>query len=115
MDNIQLLNKEKLSFFTAGASMLASFVAALACAGPLVGIALGITGLGWLSQFSALTLPASVLSVFLVFASFYVYTTRKISCVSRSKRLFYVWFMIAAAITAISVNVFEYIVLPSLA
>ena len=54
---------EKVSVITCMASLFASMVAAMACIGPLLGIVLGVSGLGWLSSFSYLTLPASMASV----------------------------------------------------
>ena len=115
METTHKLSSEKLSVYTASASLAASIVAATACVGPLLAIALGVTGLGWLSQFSTLTIPASVLSVVLVLAAIVVYKNRKSSCASRRKHFFYRWFLVLSAATVVSVNVFEYIILPNLA
>jgi len=67
---IAILEKgEKVSVITGMASLLASLVAGMACIGPLLGIMLGVSGLGWLSSYSYLTLPASMASLTLLAAS----------------------------------------------
>ena len=80
----------------------------------MLGIALGVSGLGWLSQFSYLTLPASVISVVLLATAIYVYARRRTSCMSRRKHYVNRAFLAFTTVTVIGINVFEYAVLPNL-
>lgn len=109
------IQSEKTSVVTAAVSLAASIIAGAACIGPLLGIALGVTGLGWLAQYSYLTLPASILSVVLFIAAIYTYKRRKTSCINRRKHVMNRYFLVFTAVVVTGINVFEYVVLPSLA
>ena len=105
---------EKTSLYTAVASLAASVIAGAACIGPLIGIMLGVGSLGWLSSYAYLTLPASIVSILLLAAAFYIYQKRKSSCADRRKHRIYRGFLIVIAITVIGINSFEFIILPNL-
>ena len=107
-------NNEKNGVYTGLASLCASLVAGLACIGPLLGIALGVSGLGWLSQFSYLTLPASVVSLALLTVAIVMYVKRKSSCANRRRHYLNLFFLAITTLVVIGINVFEFIILPRL-
>jgi hypothetical protein len=79
----------------------------------MLGIAFGIGGLGWLVRYAHLQLPASVLTVVLLAAGFYLlYVRRDCGCTTarRSARTL-LW---VATAVAVAINVFEYLILPTL-
>ncbi|MDX1458812.1 MAG: hypothetical protein R3276_14570 [Marinobacter sp.] len=91
-----------------------TLVTGLACLVPMVGIVLGVSGLGWLSQYTYLRLPATVLTVVCLFAGFTVLYRQRDRCPgSSSLRLAKTVFWTAVAL-AVVVNTTEYIVLPLL-
>ena len=114
MTNTYDLNKEKAGIITTTASLFASIVAGLACIGPMLGIAFGITGLGWLTQYSYLTLPASIVSISLLLAATYLLTKVRINCVSKRRSRFNSVFLVVTAFVVVGINVFEYLVIPNL-
>ena len=113
--NTYLTNNETTGVVTGVVSLAASLIAGLACIGPLVGIALGISGLGWLSSYSYLTLPASITSIILLLAAITIFSNRKSSCANRKKHLISRNFLIVTALVVVGINVFEYIIFPSIA
>ena len=115
MTYFQTVNDEQKSVFTAAGAIAAAFVAATACVGPLLGIALGVAGLGWLSQFSYLTVPASVLSIVLVATALYLFKARRSSCVSRKRHRQNQAFLGLAVVIVALINIVEYLVIPGLA
>lgn len=101
-------------FITGLSSLLASLLAGLACIGPLAGIALGVSGLGWLSQYTYLTVPASILSIALLFVAVLMYVRRKQSCINRTRHRINKAFLFITAVIVIGINVFEFVILPKL-
>lgn len=115
MTNTYLIAKdEKAGMLTSLASLFTSLIAGLACIGPMLGIVLGVSGLGWLSSYSYLTLPASVASIVLLVVALYMFNKRKASCASRRKHMFNFIFMGITTAVVIGINVFEYLIFPNL-
>jgi len=100
-----------------GAAALAGIAAAIAtgaaCIGPMVGIVFGIGGLGWLAQYAHLRLPASLLTLALLALGFYLLYRRRDCACSAARRRARALLWIAAAV-ALAINVFEYLILPTL-
>ena len=113
MTSKYMMNRDKMSVYTSFASLVASLVAGSACIGPLLGIAMGIGGLGWLSQYYYLTVPASVVSLVLLSIALLFFFKRKTSCANRRKHIMQVYLIGAIAIAVIGINVFEYIIFPN--
>ncbi|MCB1927515.1 MAG: hypothetical protein KDH17_05705 [Rhodocyclaceae bacterium] len=106
------LDSSRVGVAAALAGMAAAMVTGAACIGPMIGIALGLGGLGWLTRYAHLQLPASVLTVTLLALAFQqLYRRRACSgtATRRARRVLWVAVAFAAAI-----NVVEYLILPTL-
>ena len=104
---------ERLGGGAAMAGMAAAVVTGAAGIGPMLGIALGIGGLGWLVRYAHLQLPASVLTVVLLAAGFYLlYVCRDGGCTA-ARRGARALLWVATAV-AVAINAFEYLILPTL-
>ena len=114
MKNMLLINGEQAGVFAAISSLVTAFIASIACIGPMLGIVLGVSGLGWLSSFSYLGIPASLISIGLLAAAVYLYTKRKSSCANRRKHQWNRYLLSACAFAVVAINAFEYIILPNL-
>ena len=105
--------------FAATASLLGSIVTGAVCALPLVAIVLGVGGLGWLTQYSYLRVPASIATAGLLGFAFYTQSRarRSSSCgaaAERRRRGVARWLLWLALGVALAVNLFEYVILPRL-
>lgn len=114
MAKLAAIQDEKAGVVLASTSVLASVVAASACVGPMLGIALGVTGLGWLAGFAFLSIPAGIVSLVLLAAAIFLFARRKTSCASRRAHRLSKYFLIAAAVLVVGLNAFEFLVLPNL-
>lgn len=115
MVNLALKNGEKTGVGTAAMSLLLSTIAASTCMLPFVGILLGISGLGWLTRYSALTTPLSVAALTLSALATWLFRQRRSSCINRNKRIFNQNLLMLTILMAIAVNIVEHLVLPNLA
>jgi predicted lipid-binding transport protein (Tim44 family) len=100
----------------AGASVLASAGVGLACVGPLLGIVLGIGGLGFLSRYHWLQLPATIATAVLLATGFFLtYRRRGARCdhKARSARIER-WLLWSATLLAIALQIFEHVIFPRL-
>lgn len=114
MNTTYLIKDESAGFVTGIASLAASFVAGLACIGPLMGIALGVSGLGWLTSYSYLTVPASIVSMALLATALYLFLKRKTCCANKRKHLMKRNLLVISALLVVGINVFEFLILPNL-
>lgn len=108
---------DKLAFAAAAGGLLATVATGLACVGPLVAILLGIGGLGWLTQYAYLRVPASIVTGVLLAAGFYwaYRRPRGTDCKKRTRsRAIGRAILWAATALALAVNVFEYVIFPRL-
>lgn len=112
--NTYLLSNEKTGVLTGLASLFASMVAGAACIGPMLGIAMGVSGLGWLSQYTYLTRPAAAASLILLAIAIVTYAKRRTSCANRRKHRMNLAFLILTALIVIGINGFEFLILPNL-
>lgn len=112
--NTLTLRSEKTGILISTASLFTALTAGLACIGPMLGIAFGVAGLGWLSQFSYLTVPASVASLALLVCALYLFKTRNSSCASRWRHRLSIVFITGVTLVVTSINIFEYLILPNL-
>ncbi len=110
--NAYVMKDESAGMFTGFASLLASMVAGLACIGPLMGIALGISGLGSLTQYSNLTVPASIISLALLSVALYMFKARKVCCADKRKHLIKRNMLALSALLVIGINVGEFLIIP---
>ena len=114
MINTSYLRTESTGVLTSLGSLFASCIAGLACIGPLLGITLGLSGLGWLTQYSYLTVPASIVSMVLLALAIYVFKNRKSSCASRRRHFLNYYFLVITTFIVVGINAFEYLVLPNM-
>lgn len=114
MNTTYLLRNETPGIYTGLAGLVASCVAGIACIGPLMGIALGISGLGWLTSYSYLTVPASVVSLALLSAALYMFMKRKSCCANKRRHLVKRNLLIVSALIVVGINVFEFLIFPNL-
>ena len=114
MSTTYLMRNETAGTFTGLASLVASCVAGVACIGPLMGIALGVSGLGWLTSYSYLTLPASIISMTLLVAALYMFINRKSCCANKRKHFMKRNLLIVSSLVVVGINVFEFLIFPNL-
>jgi hypothetical protein len=97
----------------AAAGIVAAIVTGAACIGPMIGIAFGIGGLGWLAQYAHLQVPASLLTVLLLAVGFHLlYRRRDCACTAaRRNARALLWL---ATVSAVAINAYEYLILPRL-
>jgi len=112
--NYALTKNESHGVMAALASLLAATIAGLACIGPLLGIMLGIGGMGWLSHYTYLTIPASIISLLLMVFAVFIYRKRTVSCASRRKHRFNQLLLGVSVLAVVGINSFEFIILPNL-
>lgn len=112
--NTILMTNERTSVVAGLASLTASIVAGIACIGPLLGITMGVTGLGWLSQFAYLTGPASITSILLLVVATTLYVKRRVSCANRNTHILNMIFLVVTGLIVIGINVFEFLIFPNL-
>ena len=94
------------------AGMAAAAVTGAACIGPMIGIAFGIGGLGWLARYAHLQLPATLLTIALLALGFrLLYRRRDCGGTGRRRARTLLW---VAVVFAVAINAFEYVVLPAL-
>ncbi|MCB1906329.1 MAG: hypothetical protein KDH15_03075 [Rhodocyclaceae bacterium] len=94
------------------AGMAAAAVTGAACIGPMIGIALGVGGLGWLARYAPLQLPASVTTAALLALGFHLlYRRRDRGGAARRRARALLWIAVAFAA---AINAFEYLILPTL-
>lgn len=110
--------RPKGALIAAIGGMAATIVTAVACVGPLAAILLGVGGLGFLTQYTYLRVPATVLTFTLLGVGFAVAYQRKYAeCARRRVRSvvtarILLWVGLALAV---AVNLFEYVIFPRLA
>lgn len=112
--NAYLTENETTGIYTGVASLITSLVAGGACIGPMLGIALGVGGLGWLSRYSYLTAPAAMASLLLIGVAVYLYKKRRTSCADRRKHMLNRVFLIVTALIVLAINVTEFLILPNM-
>jgi hypothetical protein len=109
--------QNRMALAAAGGGLLATVATGLACLGPLAGILLGVGGLGFLTRFTWLRVPATLLTAALLAVGFFtLYRPLPAACAARpsgTRRLGRV-LLWSATLLAISVNVFEYLIFPRL-
>lgn len=99
----------------AAGGLIATLVTGLACVGPLVAILLGVGGMGWLTQYSYLRVPATILTVLMLAGGFVFVYGRDRNCTRTTKGKAAVAILWIATALAVAVNVFEYLIFPNLA
>jgi hypothetical protein len=109
---------DEAAMAAAAGGLVAAVATAGACVGPLVAILLGVGGLGWLTRYADLRVPASIATgTLLAFGFYQVYRRpRAEGCgVKRSsKKRVAVGLLWTATVVAVAVNLFEYLVFPHL-
>jgi hypothetical protein len=105
---------EQAGIWTSIASLCASLVAGIACVGPMLGIVLGVSGLGWLTRYHYLTLPATIASLVLLAVALYMYKRRRTSCINRRKHQLNVILLGAITAIVVGISVFEYLIFPNM-
>lgn len=112
--NRYLFSNENTGVYAALVSLLSSLVAGVACIGPMLGILLGVSGLGWLSRYSYLTVPAAIVSIGLLMVAGTLYMKRSTSCANRRRHILDRFFLIVITLIVIVINIFEFLILPNL-
>lgn len=109
-----LLKNDSAGMATGIASLFASFVAGMACIGPLAGIALGISSLGWMAHYSYLTIPASIVSMALLAVALYLFFNSKSCCANKRRHMMKRNLLMGSALIVIGINTFEWLIFPNL-
>jgi hypothetical protein len=109
---------DKAAIAAAAGGLVATIATAAACVGPLVAILFGIGGLGWLTQYAYLRVPASLTTAaLLAFGFYWVYRKPKDEDCARkrsSKKGMLTGLLWTATVIAVAVNLFEYVIFPHL-
>ena len=109
-----ILNKEGMEIYTGLAAVMASVVAGMACIGPMAGVILGLGGLGWMSQYAFLTMPAALVSLTLTVVSLYLFFSRLRCCANKRLYRLQRYVLLGSAFIVIGINVIEFVVIPNL-
>jgi mercuric ion transport protein len=109
---------DKAAMAAVAGGLVATIATAAACVGPLVAILMGVGGLGWLTQYAYLRVPASLATAgLLAFGFYWVYRKPKTEdCAQKqsSKKSLIAGLLWTATALAVAVNVFEYVIFPNL-
>lgn len=111
---ICVTRNETTGVVTGMAGLFASLIAGMACIGPLMGIAMGISGLGWMSGYSHLSVPASITSLVLSAVAVFMYTTRRSCCASKRRHYMQRALLISAVLLVVAINAFEFLIFPNM-
>jgi hypothetical protein len=97
----------------AAGALLASGVTALVCALPLAAIALGVGGLGWLTQYVNLRVPAALATAALLAAGFHLVYRHGAACQDVRRRRSAKLLLWAATAFSLAIHTFEFLILPA--
>jgi hypothetical protein len=103
-----------LGTLAAGGGFLAGCVTAAVCALPLLAIGLGIGGLGWLTQYLYLRVPASLAAAGLLMLGFHFVYRRGAGCRHPGRQRLAKMMLWASTVFAVGINTFEFLILPNL-
>jgi hypothetical protein len=103
----------RLGALAARGGLLISFATGLVCAAPLAAIALGVGGLGWLTQYVHLRVPAMLATAAVLLLGYVLVHRHGAACRNDGRRRAKVWLWFATAFT-VAVNAFEFLILPAL-
>ena len=110
--------RETAGTAAAAGGLVAAIATASVCVGPLVAILLGVGGLGWLTRYADLRVPASIVTGALLAFGFYRVHWRSEAerCARKqsSKKKVATGLLWTATVVAVAVNLFEYLVFPHL-
>lgn len=109
---------DEAAMVAAAGGLVAAIATAGACVGPLVAILLGVGGLGWLTRYADLRVPASIATGSLLAFGFYRVHWRpgagRCARAWSSKKKVAAGLLWTATVVAVAVNLFEYLVFPHL-
>ncbi len=111
------VRSSRVALLASVGSVAATLVTGAVCAVPMLAILAGIGGLGFLTQYAHLRLPASAATLLMLSVGFY-YCYFRPECSkphAQQQRRFSRRLLWLATALAVSVNAFEYVVLPALA
>lgn len=91
---------------------LATCVTAAVCALPLAAIGLGIGGLGWLTQYVHLRVPAALATAALLMLGFHLVYRLGADCRNDVRRRTAKTILWGATAFAVAINTFEFLILP---
>jgi hypothetical protein len=104
----------RLGALAAAGGLLISGAAGLVCVAPLAAIALGVSGLGWLTQYVQLRVPALLATAALLLLGYVTVYQRGATCRNPARqRRTKVWLWVATAVAA-AVNALEFLILPAM-
>jgi hypothetical protein len=108
----QASRNDKAGLIAAVASAAVTLLTGLACVGPFAAILLGVGGLGWLTRYVHLRVPASVLTLALLGFAFYMLRApRKQACPATPRRARLARALLwVSAVLAVAINLFEYVI-----
>ena len=92
---------------------LATCVTAAVCALPLAAIGLGVGGLGWLTRYVHLRVPATLATAALLLLGFHLVYRRGAICRDDARRRTTKTILWAATAFAVAINAFEFLILPA--
>jgi hypothetical protein len=95
-------------------SFLATCVTAAVCALPLAAIGLGVGGLGWLTQYMHLRVPAALATAALLLLGFHLVYRLGAACGNDMRRRTAKTLLWSATAFAVAINTFEFLILPVL-
>lgn len=91
-----------------------TLVTAAACLIPWIALTLGISGLGFLTRYTYLQVPASIATVVLLVVSYRALRRARATCGGKAMPRLATALFRTAVVFAVAINVTEYLVLPAL-
>ena len=110
-------NRERATAIAVFGGVAATLATGVACIAPMAGILLGVGGLGFLTRYAWLRVPASIATaLFLItgFVLFYRHSASACKRISPRKRKLIGGLLWSGTVFALVTNLFEYVIFPQL-
>lgn len=113
---VERAGSDTAAIVSAAGGLLATLATGAACVGPLLAVALGVGGFGWLTRYAHLRVPATIATATMLAVGFYVVhvRSRRPACARRTRSRLGPLLLWIATTLAVAVNLFEYLVFPRL-
>jgi hypothetical protein len=102
-----------LGALAAAGGFLAGCITVAVCLLPLLAIGLGVGGLGWLTQYLYLRVPAALAAAALLLLGYALVYRRGSQCARAGRRRAAKLILWVSAVFAIGINAFDFVLLPA--